>query len=141
MNQFRTRIFRYAWLDSQTVAYIRGARPCLLDIASGHTRRFGRGLRDRVHRGVTGATAQLQALAELPADQLLEFYADLQVVGDDVWFSATLTEQWGSRRVDGLFRTEPDGTDLSLVAAMSPSDRVEGFFALPDRSALGTGTA
>ncbi|MEV0811215.1 hypothetical protein [Micromonospora sp. NPDC050200] len=127
---------RYAWLDSQTLIYIHGARPRLLDVASGTTRRFGPGLRDHVRRGVTGATAQLRALAELPADQLWEFYDDLQVVGDDVWFSATLAEQRGSRRVDALFRADPDGDHLNLVATVSPNDRVEGFFALPDRSAL-----
>lgn len=135
-TQFRTRAYRYAWLDSQTLVYIHGARPRLLDIASGDTRRFGQGLRNHVRKGVAGATAQLQALAELPADQLWEFYHDLQVLGDDVWFSATLTEKGGSRRVDGLFQTDPAGTHLNLVAAMSPNDRVEGFFALPDRSAL-----
>ncbi|MGC5019087.1 hypothetical protein [Micromonospora sp. DT47] len=134
--QFRTSVSRYAWLDSQTLIYIHGAHPRLLDIASGTTRRFGTGLRNHVRKGVAGATAQLQALAELPADQLWEFYDDLQVVGDNVWFSATLTEQRGSRRVDGLFRADVPGSHLNLVATMSPNDRVEGFFALPDRSAL-----
>ncbi|MGW3608049.1 hypothetical protein [Micromonospora sp. NPDC005161] len=135
-TQFRTRIFQYAWLNPHTLLYIHGARPRLLDIASGDTRRFGQGLRNHVRRGVAEATAQLQALAELPADQLWEFCGDLQVVGDDVWYSATLTERSGSRRVDGLFRATPDGNDLSLVATMSPNDRIEGLFALPDRSAL-----
>lgn len=135
-TQFRTSIFHYAWLDSHTLLYVHGARPRLLDIVSGHTRQFGPGLRNHVRQGVGGATAELQALADLPADQLWEFYGDLQVVGDDVWYSATLTEQGGSRRVDGLFRANRDGTDLDLVATMAPDDRVEGFFALPDRSAL-----
>jgi hypothetical protein len=135
-TQFRQSIFRYAWLDSHTLVYVHRGGPRLLDIVSGHTRRFGPGLRNHVRHGVGGATAQLQALADLPADQLWEFYGDLQVVGDDVWYSATLTEQRGSRRVDGLFRTNAGGTDLDLVATMSPDDRVEGFFALPDRSAL-----
>lgn len=134
--QFRPGIFRYAWLDSRTLIYIHGARPRLLEVASGETRRFGPGLRNHVREGVAGAPGQLQALAELPADQLWEFYGDVQMVGDDVWFSATLTERWGPRRVDGLFRADPDGTHLELVAAMSPDDRVERFFALPDRSAL-----
>ncbi|MGW3621889.1 hypothetical protein [Micromonospora arida] len=135
-THFRTRIFRYAWLDSQTLIYLHGARPRLLDIASGATRPFGPGLRNYVRHGVVGATAELQALAELPADHLWEYYGALQVVGDDVWFSATLTEQRGSRRVDGLFRANPDGTNLSLIATMAHHDRVEGFFALPDRSVL-----
>lgn len=135
-TQFRTRVYRYAWRDSQTLIYLRGAGPRLLDIASGATRGFGRGLRNHVPQGMTGATAQLHALAALPADQLWESYGDLQVVGDDVWFSAALIERWGSRRVDGLFRAEPDGTHLTLVMTMAPHDRIEGFFALPDRSAL-----
>lgn len=59
-TQFRTRIFRYAWLDSQTLIYVHGVRPRLLDIASGATRRFGPGLRNNVRQGVAGATAQLR---------------------------------------------------------------------------------
>ncbi|RKN47532.1 hypothetical protein D7223_12170 [Micromonospora endolithica] len=135
-TQFRTRIFRYAWLDSHTLIYVHGARPRLLDITSGDTRPFGPGLRNQARHGVSGATAELQALAELPADHLWEYYGDLQVVGDDVWFSATLTEQRGSRRVNGLFRANPEGTNWSLTATMAPNDRIEGFFALPDRSVL-----
>ena len=134
--QFRPSIYRYAWLDSHTVIYLHGAGPRLLDIVSGRTRMFGSGLRNHVGRGVGGATAQLLSLAKLPADQVWEFYGDLQVVGDHVWYSATLTEQRSSRRVDGLFRADRDGTGLDLVASMAPDDRVEGFFALPDRSAL-----
>ena len=135
-TQFRTSIFRYAWLDSHTLIYVHGAGPRLLDIVSGHTRRFGLGLRRHAHHGIAGEAAQLYALAELPANQLWEFYGDLQVVGNSVWYSATLTEQRGSRRIDGLFRANSDGTALDLVATMSPNDRVEGFFALSDQSAV-----
>lgn len=134
--QFRTNVFRYAWLDAQTLIYIHGARPRLLDVASGSTRRFGSGLREHVRQGVAGATDQLRALAESPADELWEFYGDLQVIGDDVWFSATLTERYGPRRVDGLFRADSGGRHLNLAATMPVGDRIEGFFALPDRSAL-----
>ncbi|MEV4759614.1 hypothetical protein AB0J86_31585 [Micromonospora sp. NPDC049559] len=134
--EFRTTAGRYAWLDPQTLVYVHGARPRLLDVASGATRRFGRGLHDHARRGVTGGTDELRALAELPARQLWESYDDLQVVGDDVWFSAALVQQRGPLRVDGIFRTDRGGNHLTLVAAMPPGDRVEGFFALPDRSAL-----
>jgi hypothetical protein len=135
-TQFRTSIYRYAWLDSRTLIYIHGAGPRLLDIASGATRRFGSGLRNHVRRGVAGATDELRELAELPADQLWEFYGELQVIGEDVWFSATLTEQWGPRRVDGLFRADPGGSHVKLAATMPRNDRIEDFFALPDGSVL-----
>ncbi|MFD0746742.1 hypothetical protein ACFQ1L_36450 [Phytohabitans flavus] len=133
-TQFRTSVYRYAWLDRHTVIYIHGGGPRLLDISSGDTGRFGMGLRGHVRAGVSGATALLQELAELPADRLWEFYGDVQVAGDDVWFCATLTEQRGPRRVDGLFRADPAGTQLTLVAAMPPDDRIEGFHTMPDRS-------
>ncbi len=135
-TRFRTSVYRYAWLDSLNLIYLFGSGPRLLDIASGRARRFGPGLRRWVDRGVTGSTAQLRELAELSADQLWEDYRDLQVVGDDVWFSATLVERSAPRRVDGLFRTDPAGSHLHLVATLQANDRVEWFFALPDRSVL-----
>jgi hypothetical protein len=135
-TQFRTSVCTYAWLNSQTLIYLYGSRPRLIDVASGATRRFGPGLREHVRQGVTGATDELRALADLPADQLWEFYGDVQVVGDDVWFSATLAEQRGPRRVDGLFRTDHAGSHLTLVATMPANDHISAFFALPDRSVL-----
>lgn len=135
LTQFRTSAYRYAWLDAGTLVYLFGARPRLLDVSSGATRPFGTGLRAHVRRGsVIGATDQLQALAELAAAQLWEIYGEIQVVGADVWFTATVTEQCGPRRVDGLFRTDAAGETLHLVATMAPDDRVDGFLALPDRS-------
>jgi hypothetical protein len=135
-TQFRTSGYRYAWFDSETLLYIHGTRPRLLDIASGTTRYIGRSLRDQVRDDMTDPPAQLHELAALPADQLWEFYRDLQVEGDDVWFTATLAERTGKRRVDGLFRDDRAGGQLNLVAAMPPNDRIEWFTALPDKSAL-----
>jgi hypothetical protein len=116
--------------------YLRGTRSRLLDIASGTTRYLGRSLRDQVRNDMTDPPAQLDELAALRADQLWEDYRDLQVEGDDVWFTATLAERTGKRRVDGLFRDDRAGGQLNLVAAMPPNDRVEWFTALPDKSAL-----
>ncbi|MBX6723757.1 MAG: hypothetical protein IRY92_11080 [Dactylosporangium sp.] len=75
-TEFRTSVFRYAWLDPQSLIYIYGAGPRILELASGKTRRFGSGLRNQLRRGmVVEATEELLALAELPADQVWEFYA------------------------------------------------------------------
>jgi hypothetical protein len=78
--------------------------------------------------------AELRGLAELPSDEIWEAYRDVQVVGDDVWFSATLTERTGRRRLDGLFRTDAGAIGLELVTTMAVDDRIEGFIALSDRS-------
>jgi hypothetical protein len=134
--RFRTSVYRYAWLDAETILYLRGAGPRLLDVTSGATRAFGRGLRNHVRDGVTGATPMLEDLAGRPADELWEFHDDVRVVGTDVWLSATLTARNGPERVDGLFRTDPAGRRLDLVATTAPDDRIEGFAALPDRSVL-----
>jgi hypothetical protein len=134
--RLRASVYRYAWLDASTILYLRGARPRLLDVATGATRAFGRGLRNHVRDGVPGAIPLLEDLARRPADELWEFYDDVQIVGDDVWLSATLTEQVGPGRVDGVFRTDPAAGRLHLVATTAPNDRIEGFLARPDRSVL-----
>lgn len=136
-TQFRTSVHRYCWLDPDTLLYKHGNRVRLLDCCTGTTRAFGASLRRHVQRGtVTGATDLLYRLAELPSDQIFEFYGEIAVVGDDVWISATLTARQGPDRVDGLYRTDRTGTQLHLVATVAAGERIEGFTALPDRSAL-----
>jgi hypothetical protein len=89
-QRFRPSLYRYAWLDERTVLYLLGDGPRLLDLDAGKTRRFGPGLLQQARRGVTGAPKALRRLAGLPDDQLWEMYGDMQVVGEDVWFTATL---------------------------------------------------
>ncbi|MBX6723756.1 MAG: hypothetical protein IRY92_11075 [Dactylosporangium sp.] len=47
-----------------------------------------------------------------------------------------MTERSGPRRVDGLFRTDAEGRHLTLVAVVRRDERIDTFFALPDRSVL-----
>lgn len=135
-TQLRTSVSRYAWLDPHTIIYLHGAGLRLMDITTGTACRFSRSLRDHTRAGMPTVTPELWALAQHPADQLWEFYHDVQVVDGQVWISATLTEQLGNGRVDGLFRANQAGEQFQLVTALPPNQRIEGFYAWPDHSAL-----
>jgi len=133
-RQFRPSVYRYAWLDEQTLIYILGDGPRLLNLESGATRRFGRRLRGQALRGIPGAPAELQEIARLPEDELFEIYGEVRVVDGDVWLAATLTRRDGSSRVDGLFRSDATGDHLHMVTCTVGRDRIEAFTPFHDRS-------